>query len=100
MTRPDELVEMVPADLDTRQRWVRVTGQRGNGFVEFDFAVGEPDLCVEMILPAEAFAEFCAANRVELLPPEQAAGSPAAGEGEPNDWDWRLADATQTRFKA
>ena len=95
MTRPDELVEMVPAELDTRQRWVRVTGQRGEGFIEFDFAIGEPDLCVEMILPAEAFAEFCAANRVELLPPEK-----AAGEGEPNDWDWRLADATQTRFKA
>ena len=79
MTRPDELVEMVPAELDTRQRWVRVTGQRGEGFIEFDFAIGEPDLCVEMILPAEAFAEFCAANRVELLPPEKAAGSPAAG---------------------
>lgn len=95
MNRPDELVEMVPADLDTRQRWVRVTGERGEGFIEFDFAVGEPDLCVEMILPPEAFAEFCAANRVELLPPQ-----PDAGEEEPNDWNWSLADATQTRFKA
>ena len=96
MNRPEQLVEMVPANLDTRQRWVRVTGERGNGFIEFDFAIGEPDLCVEMILTPEAFAEFCAANRVQVLPPRE----PAAGMDEPNDWNWRLADATQTRFKA
>lgn len=99
MNRPEQLVEMVPAELDTRQRWVRVTGERGNGFVEFDFAIGEPDLCVEMILGREAFDEFCVANRVQLLPPEPVAGMPAAGDEEPNDWHWRLADATRTRFK-
>lgn len=95
MHRPEQRVERLPAELDTRQRWVRVTGERGNGFVEFDFAVGEPELCVEMILPAAAFAEFCAAHRVALLPPRE----PAETEP-PNDWHWRLADATQTRFKA
>ena len=101
MTRPDQLVEMVPANLDTRKRWVRETGERGNGFVEFDFSIGEPDLCVEMILSREAFAEFCAANRVEVLPPRDAdAGRPAPGTEAPSDWDWRLADATQTRFKS
>lgn len=96
MNRPEQLVEMVPANLDTRQRWVRVTGERAGGFIEFDFAIGEPDLCVEMILTPEAFAEFCAQNQVEMLPPR----APDAGTDEPNDWDWRLADATQTRFKA
>lgn len=96
MNRPEQLVEMVPANLDTRQRWVRVTGARGEGFIEFDFAIGEPDLCVEMILSPEAFAEFCAANRVEVLPPRET----APGTEEPSDWDWRLADATQIRFKA
>lgn len=96
MNRPEQPVEMVPAVLDTRQRWVRVTGERGDGFVEFDFSVGEPDLCVEMILPPEAFAEFCAANRVTMLPPR----APEAEDEEPNDWNWSLADATQTRFKA
>jgi len=96
MIRPDQLVEMVPATLDTRKRWVRVTGQRAGGFIEFDFAIGEPDLIVEMILSPEAFAEFCAANQVELLPPKEE----GAGTDEPNDWAWSLADATQTRFKA
>ncbi|HEY6609940.1 MAG TPA: phenol hydroxylase subunit [Pseudomonas sp.] len=100
MTRPDQLVEMVPANLDTRKRWVRVTGQRGHDFIEFDFAIGEPDLIVEMILAPAAFAEFCADNQVEVLPPrEPGAGWPAPGTDEPSDWDWRLADATQTRFK-
>ena len=96
MNRPEQQVEMAPADLDTRQRWVRVTGERAGGFIEFDFAIGEPDLTVEMILTPEAFAEFCAANRVQMLEPR----APEAGEGEPNDWHWSLADATQTRFKA
>ncbi|MCY1417431.1 Phenol hydroxylase subunit [compost metagenome] len=95
MTRPDQLVEMVPATLDTRKRWVRVTGERAGGFIEFDFAIGEPELIVEMILSPEAFAEFCAQNQVELLPPRE----PDSGADEPSDWDWRLADATQTRFK-
>lgn len=96
MTRPDQLVEMVPAKLDTRKRWVRVTGQRGHDFIEFDFAIGEPDLIVEMILAPEAFAEFCADNQVEVLPPHEPG---AERTDEPSDWDWRLADATQTRFK-
>ncbi len=101
MNRPEQLVEMVPATLDTRQRWVRVTGERAGGFIEFDFAIGEPDLIVEMILSPEAFAEFCEKNRVQMLEPRDPdAGSPAAGDEEPSDWNWSLADATQTRFRA
>lgn len=96
MNRPEQLVEMVPANLDTRQRWVRVTGERAGGFIEFDFAIGEPDLIVEMILSPEAFAEFCAANQVQMLPPKEE----GTGTDEPSDWNWSLADATQTRFKA
>jgi len=96
MTRTDQGLERGATDLDTRRRWVRVTGARGDGFVEFDFAIGEPELCVEMILGTEAFAEFCTENQVEMLPPRE----PAAGIEESGDWDWRLADATQIRFKA
>lgn len=81
----------VPGGFDTTRRYVRVTGERENGFIEFDFAVGEPEIFVEMILPPAAFAEFCDANRVERL------DAAAAGSG--GDWDWRLADATRTRFK-
>jgi len=82
-----------PAALDTARRFVRLRGERANGFVEFDFAIGEPEVFIEMILDREAFNEFCATNQVEMLTDE--AGQSAA----PSDWDWRLADATGTRFK-
>lgn len=78
--------------MDTTRRFVRLSGERPNGFVEFEFAIGEPEIFVEMILPREAFTAFCLANRVELLPPRD----PHAPLG---DWDWRLADATHTRFR-
>lgn len=87
-----------PAGFDTTRRFVRVTGARSSGFVEFDFAVGEPELAVEMILTREAFAEFCERNAVEILPPASEAGS-ADGTKETSDWDWRLADATRSRFR-
>lgn len=80
------------APMDTTRRFVRLSGERPNGFVEFEFAIGEPEIFVEMILPREAFTEFCVANRVEMLAPRD----PDALQG---DWDWRLADATHTRFK-
>ncbi len=79
-----------PTPLDLTRRYVRRCGERAGGFIEFEFAIGEPEVFVEMILSPSAFAEFCAANRVALLPPRDA-GAGAA------DWDWRLADAT--RFK-
>lgn len=96
MSTPEHTLDMTPAELDTRKRYVRITGSRGGEFVEFDFAIGEPELFVEMILTYEAFIEFCTANAVEVLPPEAGVlydGSDAA------QWNWRLADATRIRFK-
>ncbi|MBL7228308.1 MAG: phenol hydroxylase [Pseudomonas sp.] len=95
MSLPDESLDMRPADLDTHKRFVRVTGSRGSHFVEFDFAIGEPELFVEMILTHAAFAEFCSANQVELMPALPVVNA----EDEAAQWDWRLADATQVRFK-
>lgn len=48
-------------------KFVRVTGIRNQRFVEFDFAVGEPELFVELILPLDHFAAFCADNQVVQL---------------------------------
>lgn len=53
--------------VDTRLRFVRVLEQRADGLVFFEFAIGWPELAVELLLPAPAFAEFCAANRVHRL---------------------------------
>ena len=83
----------LPPAMDTSRRFVRVRGERANGFIEFEFAIGSPEVFLEMILGPEAFAEFCADNHVEMLDADEGQGS------EPSDWDWRLADATRTRFK-
>ena len=48
------------------QRFVRVR-ERHDGFVEFDFSIGDPQLYVELILTESAFDEFCQANQVQML---------------------------------
>ena len=47
--------------------YVWIAHRTEEGFVEFDFALGDPSLYVEMILPEEAFEEFCERNRVVFL---------------------------------
>lgn len=82
-----------PPELDTSRRFVRICGERGKGFVEFEFAIGEPEVFAEMILERSDFLAFCEANRVEMLPPDEDSGI------EVSDWDWRMSNATKTRFK-
>lgn len=53
------------------QCYVRLRTERPDGFVEFDFSFGDPDLSVDLILPKPAFEEFCSANRVRFLSIEQ-----------------------------
>lgn len=69
------------AAFDPSLRFVRLRKVRDDGFVEFDFAIGEPDLSVELILPAEAFREFCRANRVIPIAPIEGVEPPAAAPG-------------------
>lgn len=60
-------------DQNVRQASVRVTRRRSNGYVEFDFFLGDADLYLEMILPSKAFEEFCATHRVAHLSDREAA---------------------------
>lgn len=41
------------------------------GFVEFDFALGDPLLSVEMIMPAAEFQEFCRRETAVVITAEQ-----------------------------
>jgi phenol hydroxylase P0 protein len=66
LTHPAALLPQLPA-VDTTQRFVRLLEQRPDGLVAFEFAIGWPDLAVELLLPAPAFAAFCSANRVQRL---------------------------------
>lgn len=53
--------------LGSEQRYVRLREQRDDGFVIFDFAIGDPGLSCELIMPLAAYREFCASNHVVHL---------------------------------
>jgi phenol hydroxylase P0 protein len=60
-------LELAPCD--TTRRFVKVIEERADGLVAFEFAIGWPELAVELLLPAPAFADFCATQRVQRLDP-------------------------------
>lgn len=52
---------------DVRHKYVRVRQVRADGQVCFEFAIGWPELFVDLMLPQAAFDEFCLVNQVQLL---------------------------------
>jgi phenol hydroxylase P0 protein len=68
---PIDAVARMPEVFDPSQKWVRVTGINPQGFVEFEFAVGSPDLCVELMLRPEAFTEFCTVQGAVVSDPDK-----------------------------
>lgn len=94
-----------PLEIDIGRKYVRPIVWRDDGFVEFEFAIGEPELCAELLLPADAFEAFCRSHAVTHLPPREAS---AAGDGDgrsdrddsvDSDWRWSLHQATHQRFR-
>lgn len=74
------------------EKFVRVTGTRQPDLVEFDFAIGDPRLHVELLLPKAAFEEFCRDQHVTFL-------DPADDEPDPSDWNWGLRLAHARGFR-
>lgn len=58
---------------DVLQRYVRLRETRADGFVLFDFAIGDPDLSVELMLPQAAFNAFCRQQQVRWIDAEEGA---------------------------
>jgi phenol hydroxylase P0 protein len=77
-------------------RFIRIVQERDNGMVEFEFAVGEPSLFVEMVMPRPQFDEFCAQQGVKptygRLPQQNA-------DDAQHEWDWSLHDAREHHFR-
>jgi len=71
---------------DATRRYVRVCEQRPDGFIEFEFAIGDPALCVELMLKDKDFHEFCPTNDVIVLD---------AAESGQGDWAARLNKASR-----
>lgn len=55
----------MPAE-DQFHHFVRVTGRRSR-FVEFDYAIGSPDLAVELIMPEDMFVVFCERVKARVI---------------------------------
>ena len=84
---------MDPARFDPTRRYVRIVEERPDGMVEFEFAVGEPELFVEMMLPRAAFQDFCGDQGV--IAAEVSSIAPSADDSDRADrpWAWTLHDA-------
>lgn len=86
---------MADKAFDVTRRYVRVLDTLPNGLVEFEFAVGDPDVSVELVMPEAAFKEFCRKNQVEFL----SSAAPASPEGGDADFRWGMRQATHQRFR-
>jgi phenol/toluene 2-monooxygenase (NADH) P0/A0 len=73
-----EVTKLKPSASVITRHFVRVTRADHHGFTEFQYAIGDPNLYLEMTLPPAAFAEFCARHAVTHLTPAQAASVDAA----------------------
>jgi phenol hydroxylase P0 protein len=87
---------MSETKFDMTRKFVRISRERENGFIEFEYAIGEPDVAVELIMPRKIFEAFCLANAVEFLDPSVPA---ATALGVDADLRWSLQDATHQRFR-
>ena len=52
---------------DVTAKFVRIRQVRADGLVCFEFAIGWPELFVDLMLPLAAFDDFCARQKVQLL---------------------------------
>jgi phenol hydroxylase P0 protein len=68
------------------RKFIRIIQTHRNGMVEFEFAVGEPGLFVELLMPRAQFDDFCALHGVTPTQGRLA----AAPEPEAQEWDWSL----------
>ncbi len=57
---------------DVDKQYVRFRELRADGYVLFDFAIGDPALAVELTLPLAAYRSFCREHHVIYLTREQA----------------------------
>ena len=88
---------MATGTFDITRKFVRVMRTRPNGLIEFEFAVGDPDVAAELVMPKAAFDEFCASNHVEFLSANPVVDFDA--EAADADFHWNLHQATHQRFR-
>ena len=75
---------------DMQRRFIRLVRERDSGLVEFEFAIGEPQVFVEMAMERTAFEEFCRDQGV--TPTRGALPESEQGTAE-QQWEWTLRQA-------
>ena len=55
------------AAVNVKHKFVRIKETLPSGLVCFAFAIGWPELFVDLMLPQPAFDEFCVQNQVQIL---------------------------------
>jgi len=84
-----------PSNFNPNLKFVRLIETHANGLVEFEFAVGEPELFVELLMAQAQFDEFCAMHGVT---PTQGR-LPAVQSPEEQEWDWSLRAAREQNLR-
>jgi phenol hydroxylase P0 protein len=59
---------MAPTGAIDQSCFIRVLGTKRDSFVEFAFAIGDPDLEVELVMPFTEFTDFCRRYDATVLP--------------------------------
>jgi phenol hydroxylase P0 protein len=77
------------------RKFVRVIETHANGLVEFEFAVGEPELFVELLMGRTAFDEFCVMHQVT---PTQGSLKQTQ-DSDTQEWDWSLRAAREQQTR-
>ncbi len=84
-----------PQPFNPDKKFVRIIQTHATGLVEFEFAVGEPELFVELLMGQAAFDEFCATHGV----------TPTTGhlvqapDTDTQEWDWSLRAAREQQIR-
>lgn len=65
--------QIVKESFKQMKRYIRVRSQPGDRFIEFDFAIDQPELFVELIMPRSVFEIFCLEQSVIEMSEEQIA---------------------------
>ena len=58
-------------EFDVTRQYIRFRELGSNGYVLFDFAIGDPELSVELSMPLAAYQAFCRERDVTYLTSEQ-----------------------------
>ncbi len=77
-----------PAGRANFTKYIRIRSEEGARFVEFDFAINDPSLYVELVMPQQAFNDFCQRNQVVPMTEAQMAQNDA------EESKWRYGEDT------